>query len=426
MEAAIDRAVVVPSYNLHGDVADKLVEDSEQAFVEGSFCQALQLANACLKGEGQSETDQHRYYRNKDATAGRIALQTPIELSFDMNIQRRWISIELNSPKDTSRVDRAAAVALQSWFEISQKAGSQQEQARGYRFLLPFLNEYTIDHQTQERSRCRAFSPELIVIFVQFCHATEHFHMAIELCSELVHSLLSFTSNGERLPLDKHQEKYFQEIVMLLLTRLVPFCDDPKAVTDLGKRMMRTDGASSTEWALTSTKWSACSVTSASSVRGVLALLANDERLSRWPEWLHVTVAECRTHLEILLQDLEDFDDDDDKAFLEGPRSQDGVIEDSLVVNGAGTAPPEDFMSWQDSWVARVVRFVRVRVRESMNDHRGRATAAVTILTLWMAWRHRRRFVANGTIHTTASVAIQTILRPLLEIVDALMPSDRQ
>jgi hypothetical protein len=32
-------------------------------------------------------------------------------------------------------------------------------------------------------------------------------------------------------------------------------------------------------------------------------------------------------------------------------------------------------MLWQDSWVARVVRFVRVRVRESMNDHRGRATA---------------------------------------------------
>jgi hypothetical protein len=422
MAAAIDRAVVVPSYNLHGDVAEKLIEDSEQAFVEGSFRQALQLANACLEGEGKSETDRHRY-RNKDAPAGRIALQTPIELSFEGNLHRRQITIDLNSPKDTSRVDRAAAVALQSWFEISQKAGSQQEQARGYRFLLPFLNLYTTNHQTQDRNHCRSFSSELMVIFIQFCHATEHFHMAVELCSELVHSLLSFTGNGERPLLDTHQRKYFQEIVMLLLTRLLPFCGNPKAVTDLGKRLVRTDNASSTEWTLTSTKWSAYSVPSAGSLKGILALIDNDERLSRWPEWLHGTIAECRTHLEILLQDLEDFDDDDDKAFLEGPHSQDGVIEDSLVVNGQGTASPEDFMSWQDSWVARVVRFVRVRVRESMNDPRGRATAAVTILTLWMAWRHRRRLVANGSIQTTASVAIRMVLRPLLEIVDALMPS---
>jgi hypothetical protein len=43
--------------------------------------------------------------------------------------------------------------------------------------------------------------------------------------------------------MDIHQQKYFQEIV-LLLTRLLPFCEDPKAVTDLGKRLMRTDGAS--------------------------------------------------------------------------------------------------------------------------------------------------------------------------------------
>jgi hypothetical protein len=425
MAAALDRAVVVPSCNLHRDVADKLIEDSEQAFVEGSFRQALQLANACLAGEGQSETDRHRY-GNTDATAGRIALQTPIELSFDANFQRRWITIDLNSPKDTSRVDRAAAVALQSWYEISQKAGSQQEQARGYRFLLPFLNEYTIDHKPQDRRHCRSFPPELMVIFVQFCHATQHFHLAVELCSELVHSLLSFTSNGERPLLEKHQQRYLQEIVILLLTRLLPFCDDPKAVTDLGKRLVRTDGASSTEWTSTSTKWSACSVPSANSVKRIIALLREDERLSHWPEWLHGTIAECRTHLEILLQDLEDLDDDDDKAFLEGPHSQDGVIEDSLVANGQGTAPPEDLMSWQDSWVARLVRFVRVRVQESMNDPRGRATVAVTILTLWMAYRHRRRLVATGTIHTTASVVGRTILRPLLEIVDALMPSERQ
>jgi hypothetical protein len=95
-------------------------------------------------------------------------------------------------------------------------------------------------------------------------------------------------------------------------------------------------------------------------------------------------------------------------------------------VNDKGTALPEDFMLWQDSWVARVVRFVRVRVRESMNDHRGRATAAVTILTLWMAWRHRRRLIATGSIQTSAAVVVRTILRPLLEIVDALMPSERQ
>jgi hypothetical protein len=414
MAAAINRAVVVPSCNLHRDVAGKLIEDSEQAFVEGSFRQALQLANACLEGEGQSETN-HRF-GNTDATAGRIALQTPIELSFDGNFQRRWITIDLYSLKDTSRVDRAAAVALQSWYEISQKAGSQQEQARGYRFLLPFLNEYTTNHQTRGRSNCRSFPPELMVIFVQFCHATQHFHVAVELCSELVHSLLSFTSNGERPLLDTHQQKYFQEIVILLLTRLLPLCNDPKAVTDLGKRWV-TDGASSTEWTLTSTKWSVGSVPSAGSVKSILALLNDDERLSRWPEWLHGTIAECRTNLEILLQDLDDFDDDDDKAFLQGPHSQDGVMEGSLVVNGQRTAPPEDFMSWQDSWVARLVRFVRVRIQESMNDHRGRATAAVTILTLWMAWRHRRRLVATGTIHTT---------RPLLEIVNALMPGERQ
>jgi hypothetical protein len=421
MAAAIDRAVVVPSSNLHRDVADTLIKDSEQAFVEGSFRQALQLANACLEGEGQSETDR---YGNTEATAGRIALQTPIELSFEANVQQRWITINLNSLKDTTRVDRAAAVALQSWYEISQKAGSQEEQARGYRFLLPFLNNYTANHQTQGRNHCRSFPPELMVIFVQFCHATKQFDLSVELCSELVHSLLSFTGNSERQLLDIHQQKYFQEIVILLLTRLLPLCDDPKAVMNLGKRLV-TDGASSIKWTSTSTKWSARSVPNAGSAKGVLTILKDDERLSRWPDWLHGTIADCRTDLEILLQDLEDFDDDDNKAFLEGPHSQDRVVEGSLMVSGQGAAPPENFMSWQDSWVSRFVRFVRVRVRESMNDHRGRATTAVTILTLWMAWRHRRRLIATGTSHTTASV-VRTILRPLLEIVDALMPGEQQ
>lgn len=416
MAAAIDRAVV---YNLHKDVADKLTEDSEQAFVEGSFRQALQLANACLEGEGQSETDR---YRNTDSRIAKIhiPLQTPIELTFDTDVQRRWITLDLNSPKETSRVDRAAAVALQSWFEISQKAGSQQEQARGYRHLLPFLNEYTASHQTRYRSRCRSISLELMIIFLQFCHATQHFHMAVELGSELIHILLSsFTSDDERPLVDSNQQMHFQELLIFLLTRLLPFCDRPKAVTDLGNRL--APDTSSTEWTVSSTKWNACSVPSADSVRGVLLLLGDGERLSRWPGWSHGTIVECRTNLEILLQDLEDHDDDGDKAFLVRPHSQDELVEDSMVVNGQGIASPRDGMSWQDSWVARLVRLVRVHIWESMKDHRGRATAAVTILTLWMAWHQRRRLVTTGNANTTASV-VRIVLKPLLEIVDALMP----
>jgi hypothetical protein len=75
-------------------------------------------------------------------------------------------------------------------------------------------------------------------------------------------------------------------------------------------------------------------------------------------------------------------------------------------------------MLWQDSVVALSGSFVRVRVRESMNDHRGRATAAVTILTLWMAWRHRRRLIATEASKRRRRGS-STILRPLLEIVDA-------
>jgi hypothetical protein len=83
MAAVIDRAVVVPSRNLHRDVAEKLMKILEQAFVEGSFRQALQLANvSCFSSEGQS-------VQSGRATPSCIAPQTSIELSFEANVQGR-------------------------------------------------------------------------------------------------------------------------------------------------------------------------------------------------------------------------------------------------------------------------------------------------------------------------------------------------
>jgi hypothetical protein len=104
---------------------------AERAFLEGSFSQALSLANRCLKhNKTCGETDEDTL---ADLSKVRPLL-TPLLLKFDRHQKIRYISFHWDNshaqrnpeslPAGNEHVqvstasDRAAAIALQSWYEL--------------------------------------------------------------------------------------------------------------------------------------------------------------------------------------------------------------------------------------------------------------------------------------------------------------------
>jgi len=502
--------LLVSSYHDHDietEAADTIVEDAEQALVEGSFRQALQLANACLQGHSRStlNTATSAIRRNDETTdAGcnatnssendtTILLETPIQFTFapadstETSRQRRRIRIDLrmhhHSPDadaaDTDaahpsqlRTDRAAAVALQSWFEISTKQ-SRQEQTRGYRHLVPLLKQYTTapvqdaalqfsnrHHNSNGSSHgnsssctiapnCSSMSLELMLVFVQFCHATGQYHMAVELSTELLAKVSALDYNNTpplmmALMKEQHyqqQQRHCQELLTFVFTILLPNTDSSQAITNLGQRWTASN------WAPPPKQWTTLGATESTAsatalhrkpnpgvLQSILSLLDKDTGVFCEIPMLKDTASDCQAALERLLQELDSDQDGFAQHVLEEKNME--VAQDSLLLAQHDAQPQrsmsslDSLVSWQQaasSWVARMVLWVRIRVRQAMQDPRGRATVAGAILTAFTAWHRQRRqrrlaMASDGSSDSAVSL-VRTILQPLFEIIDAIAPA---
>jgi hypothetical protein len=342
------------------DSSTSHIEDCEQAFIEGHFREALHLANQYLfeqKSRSQSlkddiDSQMPMLMSSSPSTPlspaaslplpplppnspslGRVMRQlssssqppvvytfsTPLYFTFDRERQPRTFSVRWSSSGSTSphddhdtwSMDRAAAVALQSWYEIYQRTGSLRDRLKGGIHLQAFLNTYaatphrlqkTVKPITTTTSAYGSLSLPLLVVFIQFCVAMDHRKEALILSAELLQCFIHHSNDTSMENSVRVLQDEGREIVLLLFTQLLPYTSNPSNISELFRRVTQNQDLPIllSQWKLTQPPQMKLE-----SVQELLVFL-DDTSITinattlwdSWPFWLRDIFPECQQRLE--------------------------------------------------------------------------------------------------------------------------------
>ena len=255
-----------------------VVEDAETLFLSGNFRESLFLCNKLLTRKPATTCYPHE-------TRSLVELSTPLYLSIDAATKKRrlCIQMDINSEKTCKESDRAAILALQSWYEIArsllENERSQDHQnhsghsdddlrrtetskvAQGYALLQPFLSAYTYSSLTSEKrvintgklgthnrlrwSSARPMPLEMAIIFIRFLptDVAGHIHESVELCCEILHKILKNSLNDDcadtTTAIPAHLLIPLEELFEMVFVEFLPYCKPQKAVAKILKRFLQ-------------------------------------------------------------------------------------------------------------------------------------------------------------------------------------------
>lgn len=390
------------------------VASVEKAFLEGSFRDALTLANRCLKQQARS-------YDNVEARP----LLTPLLLHFDVAKKKRYIAIHWNAEEPSDTASRAAAIALQSWYELATQDGSSQ----GNKFLQPFLDTYTSTAPGDVLGR-RVMSAELLIVWIRFlCSpAVNQGDEAIALATEVLQQVRSLVSAVTKQSITSEVSRNAcRELVTLHFTELLPRQAKSVCTEDVVRHLA---GISTTPPRATlSSKQSALGSTPdlKNVVQQILCFCNTDD--GNWPDWLHETFQECRIVLQAMLRQVYHQSREHDKEAPCGAKNlaEQFTESSSYRLSASQRLTLRQIRSWKDAntavrWIIKEhllrLRFQLVRYSSGDDyvDRKQQIQVIVVVLCLTYCWRrHRQRISRIG------QNALATALwKPAREILDAL------
>jgi hypothetical protein len=278
----------------------------EGAFLQGNFREALRLSNQQLREWWQHQPkneNQNPTVPKENSDGSILQLQTPIHLVFsseenviDDSSNRQMISLHFD-PAD--RIDRAAAIALQSWYEIS-KQPSKNSDTNSHRFLQPFMNVYTsMNHKTM--------SLELYIVWLKFCLTVQKSSLiTIELAGEVMHHI-----RWAKIPqLDTSESKakdLISDLTLSLFTEWLPLYYGSE--TELMEDYFRRLQSSSTFAKNTDSLPDCVQLTSRDTaiymkkaIQLCLQYCNTDD--GNYPEWLQESFVHCRKTLQAHLREM--------------------------------------------------------------------------------------------------------------------------
>lgn len=397
---------------------DLAVQEAEKLFISGHFQRSLTQANRCLAFASKVEQDASVISTENCSSSGEFTsaadysiltddssdnysfrLKLPLNFPYRRSKALMCIRVDLTkAPGGTDWTERAAAVALQSWYELSKKADTEKEKLQGYQFLEPFLKAYSTK---ETHSSC--CSLELTLVFIDFCYATGHVHESLELAFATIYQIFCCTESSLII---NEQRDIVREFLMFLF-RSLAYSADSRHVQDGLHRFYEP------EWSAVSHQWTILTQINPNSTREVIRFL-NDTPI-HWPDDCKSALEECRVDLEQLLEEAHVEDDSFDLT---------RAIVPMIGRREMGYSLPT--LGWDGSYehyFRRIMHLVRVCVMEplvlSENKWQNRGNAAVIVWSLWIAWR-RRRLVSKGY-----TKALSYLLKPIKEILEAVLPVKR-
>jgi hypothetical protein len=460
---SVTKTATTAALNQHLEVA---VEEAEKSLLRGQHRRALKDANRCLVfALSQHHQQQQQQAVSSDDSAEEDCFRVEAPLFFPLVFdetpgQQHPLCICIDfMPSDC--VDRAAAVALQSWYEVSQRITMDAPVVHEshLRLLQPFWRVYGCVRQNDSASffeaPARSCSLELAVVLVQFCRATSHVREAAELALATLDRVLS-SGDPHCYRLLREQLSLIQELLAYLLCDLMPHAVDEGTVeAALGRlsepsspaREEREPAPSSVD------AWRLSDSFNPRAARTIVRFLQNPP--VHWPDEIQGSLESCLQQLEDNLakfqQDTQCGSEDRSSSAHAADRADpwdgssaltksESALLDHLApparvpVSGVRDAASGRFerlptLGWDAAaafrlglfrlaYVARVAAIEPLVLSQRRWSNRG--TVAVSVWAVWMAWRERGRF-SRG-----ARLALRLLLKPLREIVDAIIPNNQR
>lgn len=476
-----------------------VVEDAESLFLTGNFRKALLLCNQVLRTSSNSSSSNNpgsslplpgdnsrnpKIPSKKDSSDDifmNIRLQTPLNLfkvvdTSEDEIDRRLVvqvpsrnsnhhdNNDGNSQGDAtyiSSTDRAAAVALQSWYEIARSvleetnndndtaipsqdasiSSRQQQQqsscrrrkvAQGNVHLLPFLDTYTTNATTKDRFKqddtttnlnnpvakiTRSMPIEVSVVFCRFLRTSTvgQVHASLELSCEIMHRVVgalivhdndSATAATTTNIIPQHVRSCLEELFSLVCVETLPFVSSGNGVAVILKRFLLSLEET---WKTAAKPLTISNTPSANAIFNILPLL--DALPASWSA-ASFPSQDCIQHTRSSLRRLLKQTEVQNRQQGAYPPEQ-SILDDKQqrerkkVESGLMTEP------FNNSSLAHFLAGTTNSLIQKWKDNK--STISFMLVMLLLAWRKRQR------VGQMSSAALKLILAPIREVVDAIL-----
>lgn len=372
----------------------------EIVFLEGSWSEALTLANRCLK---QSQKD--GFYDDVQ-TSWPLLTEVSLPPQLDNSHQTRYISCHFQDggTKTTTAVDdkydsnhessRVAAIALQSWYELANLdpdfklsatssafsttktstrfclvPESKEQVYPGAKFLQPFLDTYTSTTPGDVLGR-RVMSIELLLVWIQFLLVTskrlEDFgtrDSIVRLTMEVLRLVRVSTpcgvGGGIDIPGPIGQE-VCGELVRLAFTLLLPKYSTAAATQLLLTNLQRKDNFLLIESFSDNASYSIPPGNQNESrnnshrktvVQQCLCFCNTDD--GNWPVWLRDVFRDCRVQLQLQLKEINSTPKGPNSAAVARECQRNEGSRQNVLF--AGKSSPSSSNSWKQLSIARTL-----------------------------------------------------------------------
>jgi len=430
------------------------IDAVETAFLKGSFREALTSANRYLIHKKANTS-------KNNATTETVRIRTPLLPRLmdpqDAAAESSTMVVVVHGG-ESNATDRAAAVALQSWYELSKlekknnkNSRSTSNTSRGYLHLKPFLDTYTFILESPSNdcdvAAVRSMSLELLVIWIQFCRSAA-LDQRVDAATALTIQLLREVRSSA---LDVHSpagQAACRELVMLLFTDLLPrnYNSNSEYVAHV-LEFLRSPSAKDPPTCAARSVNSKDNITlSRDVIQQCLCFCNTDD--GNWPAWLQDAFRDCRIALQAMLREIyhqrikmederkhrqrkssaNNGDESYAAAGVEKNTDTNERPEESsstrLVLSHDQTLSFRNPKSWKVACV-NLLRLIRERLAAAASStrlstlspqQRQRLQMLLLSVCLMYGWRrHRHRIAAAGR------GALETVFwRPAVEILEAL------
>jgi hypothetical protein len=354
------RAASAPHHDVvvHHHDLESAVQNAERAFVVRDYQRALKISSEILSAGSHSlETEASGGNCCVCLQIRAVGLSTAEEFSFVICMTF-----------DIALTDRAAAVALQSSYEISDKDSTV------------FLTWY----------RRRPMPIPVAILWIQFTFSTNvHKQNAVEMAAELLRHVGQFP----------HVSDLSDDLCFMLFTDMLAYCENEDFVQDL------LDRIHAPTWKLSRYTY----VHMSKANPQVLSILLAHLNLFS----LGVSVDRCREKLESLSMEAED---SSNKVQV---NEHDSMTSENHNVGWKCLIGEWQSMAVVSRRILNVFRdhVVRPILQDDENRWMNRGRFAISAVLLYLAWKKRRKLSLLTTTTVTTLVA-----SPLREILEALRP----
>jgi hypothetical protein len=406
------------------------VYEAERAIIQRRFDQALSVSSLVLRRQIDPRR-KHFIWNPKKEQVRFILHDTDCDVALPKDSKRDGVSkiyirIQAWEAAEMTCTDRAAAVALQSYYEIIEcdescntstsvdedRKGNENVQVHSlHDTIIPLIvNAYRWEKNTQEPQHTATMPLELLVMLSQFCTSfTTKFaeesivEMSAVGCADL---LLSFSLQYRK----ELQLEHIGDIFVVFFTKIVPYLDPETVRWLIETRLMINNNEHfphTYSHNLGTLSWCKDQDTYASSIQMAIDFINHSMQRNEWYPFSKC-LSYCMMQLHILLPFAED------RTPPSGPCTNVGMEEiGHLKSKNARQMPSQMQCLWIPSQ-----NFLQTYIVEPLWISERRWENRLSVVSVALAavtcWKKRKH------VTKAASIAVVTVTAPIREIMDAV------